>query len=115
MGWKNEVAEIFNYYTERTQGSFVEHKRASVTWHYRLADPEYGEFQAKECQNHLENSIQSKLPVEVLLGKKNLEVRPISINKGEISKRIMSSYQKDLEFIFCVGDDRTVMYYYIKL
>lgn len=112
MSWKNEVAEIFNYYTERTQGSFVEHKRASVTWHYRLADPEYGAFQAKECQNHLENSIQSKLPVEVLLGKKNLEVRPISINKGEISKRIVSNYQKDLEFIFCVGDDRTVFSIY---
>lgn len=23
-------------------GSFIEHKRASITWHYRLADPEYG-------------------------------------------------------------------------
>jgi trehalose-phosphatase len=111
MSWKNEVSEIFNYYTERTQGSFVEHKRASVTWHYRLADPEYGEFQAKECQNHLENAIQSKLPVEVLLGKKNLEVRPISINKGEIAKKIVSNYQKELEFIFCVGDDRTVSYF----
>lgn len=38
-------------------------------------------FQAKECQNHLETSILSKLPVEILVGKKNLEVRPTAINK----------------------------------
>jgi trehalose-6-phosphatase len=53
----------------------VEHKRCSITWHYRLADPEYGIFQAKECQYHLEEAILSKLPVEVIVGKKNLEVR----------------------------------------
>jgi trehalose 6-phosphate synthase/phosphatase len=74
LAWKNDVVEIFNYYTERTQGSFIEHKRCSITWHYRLADPEYGIFQAKECQLHLEETIQSKLPVEVMVGKKNLEV-----------------------------------------
>eukprot|EP00834_Sanchytrium_tribonematis_P002793 NODE_94_length_21525_cov_0.751003.p3 type:complete len:665 gc:universal NODE_94_length_21525_cov_0.751003:5458-7452(+) len=81
MGWQNEVREIFEYYTERTQGSFIEQKRCALTWHYRLADPEFGQFQAKECQNHLENSISGKLPVEILIGKKNLEVRPVSINK----------------------------------
>ncbi|TPX70054.1 hypothetical protein SpCBS45565_g02009 [Spizellomyces sp. 'palustris'] len=106
FSWKNEVTEIFNYYTERTQGSFVEHKRCSITWHYRLADPEYGHFQANECQNHLENAIMSKLPVEILIGKKNLEVRPVSINKGEIVKRLLSQ-NPDVEFVFCAGDDRT--------
>ncbi|CAO3600646.1 unnamed protein product [Absidia cylindrospora] len=88
MGWKNDVLEIFTYYTERTAGSFIEHKRCALTWHYRLADPVFGEFQAKECQNHLETAL-SKLPVEVLVGKKNLEVRPKSINKGEIVKRLL--------------------------
>ncbi|KAI9099945.1 glycosyltransferase family 20-domain-containing protein [Phlyctochytrium arcticum] len=106
FSWKTEVKEIFDYYTERTQGSFVEHKRCSITWHYRLADPEYGHFQAKECQNHLENAILSKLPVEILLGKKNLEVRPVSINKGEIVKRLMTLHP-DADFVFCTGDDRT--------
>ncbi|CAI2173618.1 2604_t:CDS:10 [Funneliformis geosporum] len=106
MSWKNDVLEIFIYYTERTQGSFIEHKRSSITWHYRQADPEYGAFQAKECQNHLENAILPKLPVEILLGKKNLEVRPTSINKGEIVKRLLASHP-DVDFVFCAGDDRT--------
>ena len=42
MSWKTDVAKIFDYYTERTLGSFVEHKRCGITWHYRMADPEYG-------------------------------------------------------------------------
>ncbi|KAI8838653.1 HAD-like domain-containing protein [Chytridium lagenaria] len=81
-------------------------KRCSITWHYRMADPDYGSFQAKECQNHLEDAILSKLPVEVLIGKKNLEVRPVSINKGEIVKRLVAAHP-DLDFVFCVGDDKT--------
>ncbi|KAG0315061.1 threalose-6-phosphate phosphatase [Dissophora globulifera] len=106
MSWKNDVLGIFNYYTERTPGSFVEQKRSSVTWHYRLADPEFGAFQAKECQNHLENAVLSKLPVEILVGKKNLEVRPTIVNKGEIVKRLLHQHP-DVEFVMCAGDDKT--------
>ncbi|CEI87201.1 Putative Trehalose 6P phosphatase (Fragment) [Rhizopus microsporus] len=106
MSWKKDVTEIFDYYTERTEGSFVEHKKSSITWHYRMADEEYGEFQAKECQNHLENSVVSKMPVEILVGKKNLEVRPMMINKGEVVKRIMA-LSPDADFIVCAGDDKT--------
>lgn len=106
MSWKRDVIEIFDYYTERTEGSFVEHKKSSITWHYRMADEEYGLFQAKECQNHLESSVVSKMPIEILVGKKNLEVRPMMINKGEIVKRIMIQYP-DSDFIVCAGDDKT--------
>ncbi|KAI9485265.1 MAG: glycosyltransferase family 20-domain-containing protein [Benjaminiella poitrasii] len=112
MSWKNDVLDIFTYYTERTMGSFIEHKRCALTWHYRLADPEYGAFQAKECQNHLEQAILSKLPVEILVGKKNLEVRPKMVNKGEIVKRLLASNNNDettpyYDFVMCCGDDRT--------
>ncbi|KAL9552630.1 hypothetical protein PS6_004380 [Mucor atramentarius] len=116
MSWRADVEEIFDYYTERTQGSFVEHKKSSITWHYRMADAEYGygmidnyrysAFQAKECQNHLENAIVSKYPVEILVGKKNLEVRPMSVNKGEIVKRILSK-NSDTNLVMCAGDDKT--------
>ena len=42
----------------------------------------------------------------VLVGKKNLEVRPLAVNKGEIVKRILY-LNPDAEFIFCAGDDKT--------
>ncbi|KAJ1979086.1 hypothetical protein H4R34_002968, partial [Dimargaris verticillata] len=106
FSWKAEVLKIFKYYEERTQGSFVEEKKCALTWHYRNADPDYGIFQANECQNHLENSIVSKLPVEILVGKKNLEVRPKAINKGEIVQRLWAA-QNDCSFVLCAGDDKT--------
>ncbi|KAK9355247.1 glycosyltransferase family 20-domain-containing protein [Lipomyces doorenjongii] len=113
MGWQKDVIDIFQYYTERTQGSFIERKRAAVTWHYRRADPEYGAFQARECQNHLENTVTSKYDVEVMTGKANLEVRPRFVNKGEIAKGLVHEY-KDVDgtattpdFVLCMGDDST--------
>ncbi|KAJ2880132.1 hypothetical protein FB639_002906, partial [Coemansia asiatica] len=107
MSWKDEVMSIFQFYTERTAGSTIEYKETSITWHYRNTDPEYGEFQAKECMNHLENSVVSKRPVEILVGKKCLEVRPISVNKGEIVKRLMGAHPEQWEFVACAGDDKT--------
>lgn len=107
MTWMKDIRSVFEYYTERTAGSFIEQKKSAVTWHYRGADPDFGSFQAKECQAHLENlTSQNKLAIEVLVGKKNLEVRPLAINKGEIVKRILYD-NPDAEFVFCAGDDKT--------
>ncbi|KAE8144874.1 putative alpha,alpha-trehalose-phosphate synthase subunit Tps2 [Aspergillus avenaceus] len=109
MGWQKEVVEIFQHYTERTQGSFIERKRVALTWHYRRADPEYGAFQARECRKHLEESVGRKWDVEVMAGKANLEVRPTFVNKGFIASRLVNGYGtgKAPEFIFCSGDDFT--------
>ncbi|KAF7316467.1 Trehalose-6-phosphate phosphatase [Mycena indigotica] len=106
MSWMSEVEEIFRYYTERTTGSTTEIKKTSITWHYRNADPEWGLFQCRQCQDLLENNLAHKRPIEVLVGKKNLEVRPIAVNKGEIVKRLLY-LNPDAEFIFCAGDDKT--------
>ncbi|GJJ14983.1 hypothetical protein Clacol_009253 [Clathrus columnatus] len=123
MSWMNEVREIFEYYTERTTGSFIELKKSSITWHYRASDPEWGVFQCRQCLDLLENNLVHKRPIEgtlkylflrasltyystVLVGKKNLEVRPIAVNKGEIVKRLLYNHP-DTEFVFCAGDDKT--------
>ncbi|GAA5824424.1 hypothetical protein JCM11251_000417 [Rhodosporidiobolus azoricus] len=105
MDWKKDVLRIFRYYEARTQGAFVEKKVSSVTFHYRNADPVFGLFQAKECQAMLE-SMQESLPIDVLVGKKNVEVRPAHTNKGEIVRRLMYQYP-DAEFCMCAGDDKT--------
>lgn len=44
--------------------------------------------------------------MEILVGKKNLEVRPMSINKGEIVKRILTQHA-DADMVVCAGDDKT--------
>ena len=92
-------------------GSFIERKKIALTWHYRRADPEYGAFQARECQKHLENTVAKNWDVEVMTGKANLEVRPRFVNKGEIAKRLIQAYGdkpgEPPEFVLCLGDDFT--------
>lgn len=107
--WKKDVVQVFEYFTQRTPGSFIERKRASITWHYRQSDPEFGTWQAKQCQSLLENTVSGKMAVEILAGKKNLEVRPVSVNKGQVLQKILSEGTSKLQsdFIFCAGDDRT--------
>lgn len=106
MSWMSEVEEIFKYYTERTTGATIEVKKASITWHYRNSDPDFGEFQCKQCLDLLESSLAPRRPIEVLVGKKNLEVRPLAVNKGEIVRRLMYE-NPDADLIFCAGDDKT--------
>ncbi|KAL2816825.1 glycosyltransferase family 20-domain-containing protein [Aspergillus cavernicola] len=111
MGWQKDVVDIFQHFTERTQGSFIEKKRVALTWHYRRADPEYGAFQARECRKRLEEEVSKNWDVDVMAGKANLEVRPRFVNKGFIAKRLVDAYGigpgKVPEFIFCSGDDFT--------
>lgn len=82
-----------------------------MTWHYRRADPELGEHNARACQKELEATVGKNYDVEVMTGKANLEVRPTFINKGEIVKRLIASYDhvagEAPEFLICLGDDFT--------
>ncbi|PVV00829.1 hypothetical protein BB560_004775 [Smittium megazygosporum] len=108
LSWKPMIREIFEFFTERTNGSTIEEKDAAITWHYRNADPEYGDFQCRQCMNHLESVIASSLPVELLIGKKCLEVRPKEVNKGEIVSRLLGPSLINVhDFVFVAGDDRT--------
>lgn len=115
MSWRKAAQEIFNYFTERTQGSHVEVKQAALTWHHRRADPEFGQFQAHELKKQLEKKLLPKYDVEIMTGKANIEVRPRQFNKGEIVKRLIREFgEPDGEgdatrpgFIYCLGDDAT--------
>jgi len=102
--WKEVVKDIFNDYADRTPGSFVEEKEINVTWHYRNADPEFGEYQKNELVLHLQGL--PSLPIDILMGKKAVEVRPQGINKGSAVKMIMNR-EADADWILCMGDDTT--------
>ncbi|KAK4182681.1 putative glycosyltransferase [Podospora australis] len=119
MGWQDEVQAVFQKYTDKTPGSFIERKKCALTWHYRLADPDQGLHMSRECQKELETTVARKWDVEVMPGKANIEVRPTFINKGEIAKRLVTTYNAELralgspdagsniEFVLCLGDDFT--------
>ncbi len=103
--WHERVLPILEHFTVRTPGTLVEEKTASIAWHYRLADPEFGSFQANELRAHL-TELLSNLPVEVLSGEKVIEIRPAGVNKGMIVADAIAQMPADTLTV-AMGDDRT--------
>jgi trehalose-phosphatase len=102
--WKLPLLDIFNYYSERTPGSFVEVKDYTITFHYREADPEFGLDQAHELHTHLEEIARG---YEVIVGNKIVEAVPIGGNKRSLMEYLLkrfSSMQKQASEHPTTGD-----------
>src|SRR5690606_7176593 len=80
-GWRENALRILQLYVERVPGSFIEQKRYSVAWHYRLAPRDFGEFQARRLLHELRMGFADS-PVGILSGKKVVEVRCLEADKG---------------------------------
>ncbi|KAL8701584.1 MAG: hypothetical protein Q9201_004828 [Fulgogasparrea decipioides] len=112
--WQSTIMTIFEHFTSKTRGSWIERKNTAITWHYRNAAPEESVIHTEECKKRLEMVISGSLPnLEAINGKMCLEVRPRSVNKGAIVRRILEDYTQDQGqrtapgFVLCVGDDVT--------
>lgn len=69
LSWKETIKRILEDCADSVPGSFVEEKEVNLTWHYRNADPFFGEFQKNELCLHLQ--ALPGLPIDVLVGKKD--------------------------------------------
>jgi hypothetical protein len=56
-----DVYPFLEHYADRTPGSFVEEKEFSLVWHYRMSDPEFGEWLANELAHELEQMLADTL------------------------------------------------------
>tara|TARA_A100001015_G_scaffold162829_1_gene180949 strand:- start:629 stop:2827 length:2199 start_codon:yes stop_codon:yes gene_type:complete len=101
--WKEHLLPILDTFTDNTPGTFIEHKKNSLAWHYRKTDPELGITRSVE----LKTVLSSLLPNELTLldGNKVLELLPANINKGVVALDILNS--KNYDFILVAGDDVT--------
>jgi trehalose 6-phosphate synthase/phosphatase len=82
----------------------VEDKRTSLVWHYRRADPEFGEYKARQLQMEL-SAVTANSPVVVRQGRKIVEVTGSQINKGAAVTALLAERTYDL--ILLAGDDTT--------
>ena len=71
-------------------GTMVERKTASVAWHYRQAEPEYGIWRARELLVALEN-VLAGISAEVLPGRRVIEVRARGVNKGVYLEGVLAA------------------------
>lgn len=102
--WKEEVRRILNLHVDSTPGSFLEDKRTSLVWHYRKADPEFGEWKAKQLTAELGAALAND-PVQVRHGKKIVEVTASEVTKGAAVLRLLEDAPYDLALV--AGDDTT--------
>jgi trehalose 6-phosphate synthase/phosphatase len=103
--WLKRVYPILEQFTATTPGSLIEEKSASIAWHYRMAEPEFGPRQAHELRMLLGDALSNQ-PLEVLEGKKVIEIRLRGVSKALVSQRVLASHDPQAA-VLAIGDDRT--------
>jgi trehalose 6-phosphate synthase/phosphatase len=98
------IRPILEQFTASTPGAHIEVKTASLAWHYRRAQREFGARQAHELRMLLGDALSNQ-PFEVLEGHKVIEVRLRGVSKALVAQRMSPSHAHAL--IIAIGDDRT--------
>ncbi|OSX56690.1 glycosyltransferase family 20 protein [Postia placenta MAD-698-R-SB12] len=88
LTWKAPCMEILNYFTERTPGSFIEEREASVVWRF-WTDPDeptsdrlWARRQAAEAQNHIFDSLGERYGLRIIPGANSFLVLPNNISRS---------------------------------
>jgi trehalose 6-phosphate synthase/phosphatase len=105
LSWKRMARPVLEEYVNRTPGSRVEEKSASMVWHYRQADDALGEWQALELLSVLQDMLSSA-PVEIMSGARVIEVRQQGVDKGRAYEYVNERFGP-FDFVLATGDDRT--------
>jgi trehalose 6-phosphate synthase/phosphatase len=103
--WIERIKPIFDQFVASTPGSHVELKSASIAWHFRRAQREFGARQAHELRMLL-GDVLSNQPLEVIEGKKVIEVRLRGVSKALVAEHVRARAAADA-FLIAIGDDRT--------
>lgn len=102
--WPVRLLPILEQFTVGTPGSRLEVKTASIAWHFRAAQREFGTRQAHELRMLLGDALSNQ-PLEVLEGKKVIEVRLRGVSKALVALRPPDDRVEAQTVAF--GDDRT--------
>lgn len=124
------MLSVFRTFTEKTDGSYIEQKETSISWHYENADPDFGHYQAKDAYGHLEmtltnsqteilfenkvklpRSLDARIVLPLTLPRQKIEVKMQRCNKGMAVERILSEHwrvrNEGSPLILCMGDDQS--------
>ena len=101
---------IMSKYAARTNGSSLKMLDLSISWSFFSCDPEWGKIQAEHIVPELTEKL-TDLGVQVVTLKGQVEIVPIALNKGMVTKRILKEVAAKEgqypQFLLAVGDDKS--------
>ncbi|KIJ47269.1 glycosyltransferase family 20 protein [Sphaerobolus stellatus SS14] len=131
MTWKTPCLEILGYFTERTPGSFVVPREASIVWHFTSNDEKntsgekaWARRQAAEAQNHIWDSLGERYGLRIIPRPSSFIVLPSNVSRSSAVGAIMrpngpgSSMQNDnegneplenIDLVLCIGSDEKLL------
>jgi len=101
----DEVEPLLREFCQRTPGSRIERKTASLAWHYRGSDPRLGAWRARELSSQLGARLVGQ-PYSVFFGARVIEVRHADVTKGAAVAQILAA-NPETDLVLCAGNDRT--------
>ena len=105
LEWRELVHGMLENFRARTPGSLIEEKSVSLAWHYRMAEPEFGTFQANELRTHLAQLLSNQ-PVEIVSDERVIALRPFGVTKATAVESALSSAPAGA-LVVAIGNDRT--------
>ncbi|KAF8606617.1 hypothetical protein BDV93DRAFT_553778 [Ceratobasidium sp. AG-I] len=95
LDWKTPAVEILNYYTDRTPGTFIENRGASICWRFGNeqrdeAAQKWVRRSAAEAQNHIWDSLGEKYSLRIIPGQSSFLLLPKYISRSTAVGTILS-------------------------
>jgi len=104
--WYASALKIMLDFANMVPSSYVERKDYAICWHYRNSPVEFARYQAVKLRNELEELMRN-YPVNVISGKKVVEIKDHSANKGVFLRWFLNRYDFSDKAIIAIGDDAT--------
>ena len=101
-GWMRRIYPILEQFAASTPGAGIEVKTASIAWHYRRVEEGFGARQAHELRMLLGDALSNQ-PLEVLEGRKVIEVHLRGISRGTVGQQLGLAAG---DAVIACGDDR---------
>jgi trehalose 6-phosphate synthase/phosphatase len=114
ISWLPRIERVLRRVARDVPGTLVERKTGSVAWHYRQAEPEYGDWRARELLDALDQLLPG-IPAEVVHGHRVIEVRARGVNKGTYAHQLFPAGRPSGHAVLAAGDDVTDLDLYREL
>lgn len=97
LQWREHVMEIMRYYTERTPGSWIETRRASITWRFAIdpssrtqaMDHRWALRQASEMRSLIYDSLGERFSLRILHGVNSFVIMPKNVSRATAVQHIV--------------------------